>query len=108
MRGPALDSKTNWDVIPLRGDLCKIIADKFMVGRVTDPGAQVFVDAAALSPTQLTGLFNLIVEAVQPTWVTDLPGSPLPKLLFDSTFSIVEEQTRFSLEADGRFYQLDN
>ena len=105
VRGPVLNSKTNWDVIPLRGDLCKIIADKFMVGRVTNPGAQVFVDAAALSLTQLTGLFNLIVEAVQPTWVTDLPGSPLPKLVFDSTFSIVEEQTRFSLEADVRFCQ---
>jgi hypothetical protein len=105
-RGPVLNSKTSWDVVPLWGDLCKIVADKFMVARVTDHGAQVFVHAAALSPTQLIGLFNLIVGVVQPAWVNGLPGSPLPKLHFDSTYSTVEEHTRFSLEDVGRFCQV--
>jgi hypothetical protein len=102
---PVLSAKTDWDTIPLRGDLCKVLAEKFMAPRVTDVGAQVFVDVAALSPAQMTGLFNLVVEAVQPTWATEPAGSPLPQLDFDSAYSIVEEQTKFSLESDARFCQ---
>jgi len=102
---PVLNARTDWDNIPLRGDLCKVIAEKFMAPSVTDAGAQVFVDVAALSPEQMTGLFNLVVEAVQPTWATDPAGSPLPQLDFDLAYSIVEERTKFSLESDARFCQ---
>ena len=50
-----LNAKTDWDTIPLRGDLCKVLTEKFMAPRVTDAGAQVVVDVAALSPEQMTG-----------------------------------------------------
>ena len=46
-----------------------------------------------------------MVEAVQPTWATDPAGSPLPQLDFDLAYSIVGEQTKFSLESDARFCQ---
>jgi hypothetical protein len=86
--GLVLNGATDWQHVPLQDGIMQYFWHEFVVGLVTDPGADIFLDGNVRSPAELTGLLNLLLFTSHPEWEADLASSPVPQLRVDVCYSV--------------------